>query len=89
MLEKLRTALGLLEVAAMAKREGRKTNEHLTKLKRGADEGLEVMGAIGNAVQGEFGLDDTWVLGIKAFNVAPKIDPGLRRRLPWRFIRED
>lgn len=89
MLKKLRTALTLLEVAVHTKGEARKTNQHLANLKHGADQGLEVIDAIGNAVQGDFGLDDTWVLGVHAFNAAPKIDPSLRRKIPWRFWRDE
>lgn len=85
MLKKLRAARTLLEVAIVTKRDVHQLSGTLRQLRRGADEGLEVTEAIGNAVQGEFGLGDTWTLGLTAFNWAPKIDPSLRRKKPWSW----
>lgn len=85
MLEKLRKARVLLEVAIHTKQETRRLGGHIDRLRYGADQGLEVTEAIGHAVQGEFGLGDTWTLGLTAFNWAPKIDPSLRRKKPWSW----
>jgi hypothetical protein len=88
MLKKLRTARMLLDVALYTRGETRRLNEHLGNLKYGADQGLEVVESLSNAVQGEFGVADSWVLSLTAYNWAPKVDPSLRRKLPWSW-RED
>jgi len=85
MFEKLRTARTLLEVAIYTKGEARKTSDHLSRMRVGVDEGLDITEALGNAVKGEFGVADSLTLGISTFNWAPKFRPELRRKKPWSW----
>jgi hypothetical protein len=85
MQEKLRRAWMVFDVACNVKQDIRKLDMHLTKLKAGADEGLEIAETINHAIGGVFDMDDVETLGFKALNWSPRIDPSLRKKLPWRW----
>jgi len=70
---------------AETKHECNRLNETLDTMKSAADQGLEVTDLLGSAVAGTFDrqdAEDSFFLGI---NMAPRIDPRLWDRIPWRF----
>ncbi len=82
---KLKRAWDVFDAVACTKREMNRANEELDKMKGAADYGLEISEKIGYVVGGTFtrgDLIDSLFMGV---NMAPKINPKLWNRVPWRF----
>ena len=82
---KLKRAWDVFEAFAYTKHEMARGSEELEKMKAAADSGLEISDKIGYAVAGTFtrgDLVDSLFLGV---NLAPRINPKLWNRVPWRF----
>lgn len=82
---KLKRAWDVFEAVSVAKHETRRVNEELGKMKYGADYGLDISDKLGRAIDGTFSrvdLADSVFIGV---NMAPKFNPKLWNRFPWRF----
>ena len=82
---KLKRAWEVFDAFAYTKHEMKRATGELDKMKSAADAGLEVSDKIGYAVAGTFSRDDLIDSLFLGVNLAPRINPKLWDRVPWRF----
>lgn len=81
----LKRAWKLFGIYAETKNECARLNEALDTMKYAADDGLAVSDKAKAAVAGEFDSGDAMDSFFLAFNIAPRVNPVLLDRIPWRF----
>lgn len=82
---KLKRAWAAFDAFAYTKHEMNRATQELDKMKAAANLGLEVSDKIGYAVDGTFNRDDLIDSLFLGVNLAPRINPKLWNRVPWRF----
>lgn len=82
---KLKRAYDIFQAYAYTKHEMRRAEETVETLTTMADPGLDVMEKVEAVVMGTFDKSDAIDTLFLGYNIAPKINPKLRERIPWRI----
>lgn len=74
------------ELYAHTKHNVRDINGHLGRIRRGADDLLDVTETVEHVVMGTVDSIVAQETAFKAFNWAPRISKKLRKKFPWKFL---